>query len=165
MFKFLYKEKDKRIDELTELNANLRSLNQSMRSQIKLLESEKKKGLSYIEICKQVGEDNLPESYLPTSKDARKAFLGELSRLNSNKHLKQVIDYTINLVASYALRGDIDYSIPRAKYVIEGIESVKEQINEAEQQLQKMIEEEKPITDEENEELIKTSIEEVLNNN
>lgn len=165
MFKFLYKEKDKRIDELTELNANLRSLNQSMRNQIKFLESEKKKGLSYIEICKQVGADNLPESYLPTSKDERKAFLGELSRLNSNKHLKQVIDYSINLVASYALREDIDYSIPRAKYVIEGIESVKAQINEAEQQLQKMIEEEKPITDEENEELIKTSIEEVLKNN
>ncbi len=165
MFKFLYKEKDKRIDELTELNANLRSLNQSMRNQIKFLESEKKKELTYIEICKQLGKDNLPESYLPTDKDKKKLFLGELSRLNNNQYLKQVLDYTINLVASYALREDTDYSIPRAKYVIEGIESVTTQLKEAEEQLQKMIDDEKPITDEENEELIKTSIEEVLKNN
>lgn len=165
MFKFLYKEKDKRIDELTETIANLRSLNQSMRIQIKFLESENKKKLPYIDICKQLGKDNLPKSYLPADKDKRKLFLGELSRISSNTYLKQVLDYTTNLVASYAMREDMDYSIPRAKYVIEGIESVTTQLKEAEEQLQKMIDDEKPITDEENEELIKTSIEEVLKNN
>ena len=166
MFKFIFK-KDKKFEEVNEHNAKLVSLIQAKNIQIDSLKQEiaelKQTKLHYIDSCKDLDDQDIVKGYLPTDKDEYRAFIAELSRLYDNKYLQKVIDYTINLVANYSLRQDKGYDIPRAKYVIEGILSIVEQLKSANNKWIELNESEKPLTPDEQEELIRTSIDEVIN--
>lgn len=166
MFKFILK-KDKKIEEVNEHNAKLVSLIHSKNIQIDSLKQEiaelKEQKRQYIDICKDLDEEQIPNGYLPTDQNEYEMFIAELSRLYENKYLQKVIDYTINLVANYSLRQDKGYDVPRAKYVIEGIDSILEQLKSANKKWIELNEAKRPLTQEDQEELIRTSIDEVIN--
>lgn len=160
-------KKDKKIQELMETNKKLHNLIELDEVRIDRLEKEiislRKRPPITIDIVKNIDEeDNLPKSYLPVDKEKLKTYLAEIARLNDNKYLNELINYSINFVAATTMQGMYEES--RGKYVIEGIRTIKDQIVSGNTAFLKMMEEEKPITKDEQEQLITTSIEEVLNN-
>lgn len=175
-------KKDKKIQSLTEDNAILGNANESLSQKIKeyidkikelkirvlsleyeLQESKKRETGFHIDIIKSLDNDSEVMSYIPTDPEKRKQALGELSKLHTNKYLKDVFAYFINGVANMALRKQVqDYSAEKAKDIIDGALSIQSLLEDADTELQASIERERPITQEEQSELIQSTIKETI---
>ncbi len=172
MFKLF--KKDKNLDSVTQENAILRGMNQEQSKAIRQLKSELefhikengklRKERGHIDICRTLDENDDVISYLPTDTEKLNQYLGEVSKLSHNTYLNDIFTYLVNSIANLSLRKrEESYDHEKAKYIIDGVLAVKQLLKDGDQALLDMIESKKPITQDEQNELIRSSIEDVIN--